>query len=75
MKLTKEQITKIGESLCTIVMAIIAIICILLGVTSCTTTRTITNTSQYHTKGDTTTIIQTKTTEIINLQKTQDLWK
>lgn len=73
--MNNEQKQKILNLVGTIITAILAIIAIVLGITSCTSTRTITNVATYTSKGDTTQIIQTKTTEVINLQKQNDVWK
>ncbi len=58
--MTKNQIYKICATLAT---AIVTCVAIGLGLTSCNVVRTITNKSEYYQRGDTSVMIQTKTTE------------
>ena len=58
--MTKNQIYKICVTLAT---AIVTCVAIGLGLTSCNVVRTITNKSEYYQRGDTSVMIQTKTTE------------
>lgn len=52
-----------------ILMATAAALAALFGLNSCNVTRTITTSSQYHQKGDTTIVIQTKTIETYDATK------
>ena len=58
--MTKNQIYKICVTLAT---AIVTCVAIGLGLQSCNVVRTITNKSEYYQRGDTSVMIQTKTTE------------
>ena len=58
--MTKNQIYKICVTLAT---AIVTCVAIGLGLTSCNVVRTITNKSEFYQRGDTSVVIQTKTTE------------
>lgn len=58
--MTKNQIYKICVTLAT---AIVTCVAIALGLQSCNVVRTITNKSEYYQRGDTSVMIQTKTTE------------
>ena len=55
--------TRLYKAIVTIVSAIIAAVGILLGVTSCNVTRVVTTKSEFMQRGDTSVVIQTKTTE------------
>ena len=58
----------------TIIMALIAALTALatgLGLTSCNVVRTITNKSEFYQRGDTSVVIQTKTTESYDASKKQ----
>lgn len=63
---TKKTIVKWIVSILTITAASLAA---LFGLNSCNVTRTITTSSQYYQKGDTTTVIQTKTIESYDATK------
>lgn len=52
-----------------VVVAALSALAAALGLSSCNVTRTITNESQYFQKGDTTVVIQTKTTETYDASK------
>lgn len=60
---------KLKPWLYAVLTATAAAITAVLAITSCTVTRTITNKSEYHQKGDTTVVIQTKTIENYNAKK------
>ena len=64
--MTKNQIYKIYVPLAT---AIVTCVAIGLGLTSCNVVRTITNKSEYYQRGDTSVMIQTKTTESYDASK------
>lgn len=66
--LTNKQ-KKILKAISYIAIGTAMIIACLLGTESCTATRTIVNQAQYIQRGDTTFIIQTKTTENYNAKK------
>lgn len=66
--LTNKQ-KKILKAISYIAVGTAMVIACLLGAESCTATRCITNQAQYFQKGDTTVIIQTKTTETYNAKK------
>ena len=59
----QEQVLRIIAGIVLLASLIIACMC---GLTACNMTRTITTTSQYVRRGDTTFVIQTKTTEIVD---------
>ena len=64
--MTKQKIIK------AIIMALIAALTALatgLGLTSCNVVRTITNKSEFYQRGDTSVVIQTKTTESYDAKK------
>lgn len=63
--MTEEQ-KKIARIIVAVLVAALGALASALGLTSCNLTRTITTTSQYCQRGDTTMIIQTKTTEIVD---------
>lgn len=50
-------------------LAALTIIAAAIGLTSCNVTRVVTNESQYFQKGDTSVVIQTKTTETYDASK------
>ena len=54
---------RLYKAIVTIVSAIIAAVGLLLGVTSCNVTRVVTTKSEFMQRGDTSVVIQTKTTE------------
>lgn len=58
--MTKQQIFKI---VATALTAVITCVAIALGLQSCNVTRTVTTSSEYFQRGDTTVVIQTKTIE------------
>ena len=58
--MTKQQIFKI---VATALTAVITCLAIALGLQSCNVTRTVTTSSEYFQRGDTTVVIQTKTIE------------
>lgn len=62
---------KLKPWLYALLTAAAAAITAVLTLTSCTVTRTITNKSEYHQRGDTTVVIQTKTIENYNAKKNQ----
>ena len=64
--MTKEQIYKI---IATAVTAVLTCLAIALGLTSCNVTRTVTTSSQYLQRGDTTIMIQSKTIESYDASK------
>ena len=64
--MTKNQIYKICVTLAT---AIVTCVAIGLGLTSCNVVRTITNKSEFYQRGDTSVVIQTKTTESYDASK------
>lgn len=64
--MTKEQIYKIAA---TAVTAVLTCLAIALGLTSCNVTRTVTTSSQYLQRGDTTIMIQSKTIESYDASK------
>ena len=64
--MTKNQIHKICVTLAT---AIVTCVAIGLGLTSCNVVRTITNKSEFYQRGDTSVVIQTKTTESYDASK------
>lgn len=59
----KEKKQKLGKILYTIATAIAAAIAVAFGLSSCQVQRTITSTAESYQRGDTSTIIQTKTIE------------
>ena len=63
---TKKTLAKWAIS---ILMATSAALAALFGLNSCNVTRTVTTSSQYHQKGDTTILIQTKTIESYDASK------
>lgn len=66
--MTKQKIIK------AIIMALIAALTALatgLGLTSCNVVRTITNKSEFYQRGDTSVVIQTKTTESYDAKRQQ----
>lgn len=78
MKTNNINWKKLTEYVCEAITAIMAIVALVMGASvmnSCSIKRVITNTANYTTKGDTTTIIQTKTTEVYNLKKENESWK
>ena len=64
--MTKQQIYKL---VVTITTAIVTCVAIALGLQSCTTSRVITNQSQYIQHGDTSVVIMTKTIETYDATK------
>lgn len=64
----KQTLVKWGVSILTITATTLAA---LFGLSSCNVTRTMTSESQYLQRGDTSIIIQTKTTEIYDATKKQ----
>ena len=64
--MTKQQIYKI---VATAVTAALTCLAIALGLTSCNVTRTVTTSSQYLQRGDTTIMIQSKTIESYDASK------
>ena len=64
--MTKEQIYKI---VATAVTALLTCLAIALGLTSCNVTRTVTTKSECWQRGDTSVVIQTKTTESYDATK------
>ena len=64
--MTKEQIYKI---IATAVTAVLTCLAIALGLTSCNVTRTVTTSSQYMQRGDTSVVIQTRTIESYDASK------
>lgn len=63
---TKKILAKWVVSILTVTAAALAA---LFGLNACNVTRTITTSSQYHQKGDTTIVIQTKTIETYDATK------
>ena len=63
---TKKILAKWAVSILTVTAATLAA---LFGLNSCNVTRTVTTSSQYHQKGDTTIVIQTKTIESYDATK------
>ena len=64
--MTKKQILKIIVS---VLIAALTALAASLGLSSCNVVRTITNRSEYYQKGDTSIMIQTKTTESYDAKK------
>lgn len=64
--MTKKQILKIIVS---VLIAALTALAASLGLSSCNVVRTITNRSEYYQKGDTSVMIQTKTTESYDAKK------
>lgn len=62
---------KIAKAIITVLTALATAIGIVFGVTSCTFTRTVTTTSESHTRGDTAVVIQSKTIESYHGSKHQ----
>ena len=60
---------KIYKMVVTIVTALLTCLAIAFGLTSCNVVRTITNRSEFYQKGDTSIMIQTKTTESYDAKK------
>lgn len=72
MKTSKETWKSILQIVLKAAIAIAAVVAGTYGISimsSCTATRTMTNTAQYVQRGDTTLVIQTKTSEIYNAKK------
>ena len=68
-KLTETQKQRIFNAIKYLALAIATAIAMVLGLTSCNVTRTITTESRSLTRGDTAIIIQTKTIESYNAEK------
>ncbi len=64
--MTKQQIYKI---VATAVTALLTCLAIALGLQSCNVVRTITNKSEFYQRGDTSVMIQTRTTESYDASK------
>lgn len=67
--MTKETKKSLAKWAVSILTATAAALAALFGLNSCNVTRTITTSSQYHQKGDTTIVIQTKTIETYDATK------
>lgn len=65
----KQKTKNVIKVILSVLAAIIATLCTIFGVTSCEVVRTITNTSKYISQSDTTTVIETRTTESYNARK------
>ncbi len=68
-KLTKEQKQTLIKSIIAGLLSALAVIAAAVGLNSCSATRTITVSSQYFSKGDTSVVIQTKTIESYTANK------
>ena len=66
--MTKQQIIKIVIS---VLIAALTALGTAFGLTSCNVVRTVTNKSEYYQRGDTSVMIQTKTTESYDASKKQ----
>lgn len=66
--MTPEQ-KQILKVIIAVIVAALSALAAALGLSSCNVTRTITNESQYFQRGDTTVMIQTKTTETYDASK------
>lgn len=62
---------KLAKAIITVLTALATAIGIIFGVTSCTLTRTVTTTSESHTRGDTAVVIQSRTIESYHGSKHQ----
>ena len=69
MKLTEAQKQRLLKAIKYLALAIATSIAMVLGLTSCNVTRTITTESKSLTRGDTAIIIQSKTIESYNAKK------
>lgn len=68
-KLTKEQKKTLIKSIIAGLLSALTVIGAAVGLNSCSATRTVTVSSQYLSKGDTSVVIQTKTIESYNAKK------
>ena len=69
MKLTETQKQRLMKAIKYLALSIATAIAMVLGLTSCNVTRTITTESRSLTRGDTAVIIQSKTIESYNAKK------
>ena len=73
MKKFKELLKneKVQQGIKEVLISLSALLALIFSLTACSVTRTMTTTSQSFTRGDTSTVIQTKTIETVTLK--QDL--
>lgn len=64
-----EKTKKILKVVISVLIAALSALAAGLGLTSCNVTRVVSNESQYYQKGDTSVVIQTKTTETYDASK------
>ena len=71
MKKFKELLKneKVQQGIKDVLISLSALIALIFSLTACSITRTMTTTSQSFTRGDTSTVIQTKTIETVTLKQ------